>query len=334
VDRFGGCDTPTIGDRLATSGFDACIVSGWYLKSYLQAIRACRTLRTPVLMRGDSHLMGPKRRLVAIAKRVPYRWFLQQIDAHLYVGEANRAYLTHYGVRPDRLFFAPHFVDNDRFAADAALARQSGETRRLRESWGARDATTVFMFVGKLIALKRVADFIEAVAALSAEGLDVRGVVVGSGPEEAALRERAAGRGAPVAFDGFQNQTAIAARYAAANCLVVPSSRETWGLVVNEAMAASVPAIVSEAVGCAPDLIDDGATGFTYPAGDVAQLIDRMRDVAVQQFDRRPDTQRAVLARVARYSSRAAVSGTMAALEAVCGRAPSPVRGRTTVHHA
>ncbi len=265
---------------------------------------------------------------------MPYRWFLQQIDAHLYVGEANLAYLRHYGVRPERLFFAPHFVDNDRFAADAARARQNGEAARLRHGWGAGEETTVFLLAGKLIPLKRAGELIDAVAALAAEGANIRGVIVGSGPEESALRARAVANGAPVAFDGFQNQTQMAARYAAANCLVVSSTRETWGLVVNEAMAAGIPAIVSDGVGCAPDLIDEGCTGFTYPAGEVAPLIQVMRDVASRHFDRQPETRRAVVARVARYSCDGAVSGTLAALDVVCQRTTTGVEARITVPDA
>lgn len=318
VDRFGGCDTPGIKGRLAAGQFDACIVSGWYLKSYLQAIRACRGLGVPVIVRGDSQLKGARSRVFTLAKHIPYRWLLQRIDAHLYVGKANYDYLRHFGVRPERLFFAPHFVENDRFAADAARARQSGAARSLRERWGASESTAVFLFVGKFIAKKRPSDFIAAVAQLAGEGQDVRGVLVGSGPEDATLRAQAAAVGGPIAFDGFQNQTQIAARYSAADCLVLPSDgQETWGLVVNEAMATGLPAIVSDAVGCGPDLIDGRCTGFTYPVGNVALLAARMRKAMLLRGPRADGAREAILAQVGRYSCEAAVAGTVAALQAV-----------------
>jgi glycosyltransferase involved in cell wall biosynthesis len=318
VDRFGGCDTPGIRARLAEGRFEACIVSGWYLKSYLQAIRACRGLGVPVIVRGDSQLKGTRSRVFSLAKHLPYRWLLQRIDAHLFVGKANYAYLRHFGVRPERLFFAPHFVENDRFAADAARARQSGAARTLRERWGANESTAVFLFVGKFIAKKRPADFIAAVARLAGEGEDVRGVLVGSGPEDTALRAQAAAVGGPIAFDGFQNQTHIASRYAAADCLVLPSDgRETWGLVVNEAMATGLPAVVSDAVGCGPDLIQERRTGFTYPVGNVALLAARMRSAMSLRGARAPGAREAILAQVGRYSCDAAVSGTVAALQAL-----------------
>jgi glycosyltransferase involved in cell wall biosynthesis len=232
------------------------------------------------------------------------------------VGRANHAYLRHYGVRADRLFFAPHFVDNARFAADADRAREEGHVGRLRQAWGAAATTTVFLFAGKFLARKRAADFVAAVRELAAEGRDVKGVLVGSGPEEAALRSAAAGSRA-VVFDGFRNQTEIASRYAAADCLVLPSDgRETWGLVVNEAMATGRPAIVSDAVGCAPDLIDEGRTGFTFPEGDVRILSARMRDaLSTLSGPAAPRVRESVLTRVSGYSCEAAVAGTLEALE-------------------
>jgi glycosyltransferase involved in cell wall biosynthesis len=327
VEGFAGCDTPGIEDRLARGRFDACIVNGWYLKSYLQAIRACGRLGVPAIVRGDSQLKGPRSRMATVAKYLPYRWLLRRVDAHLFVGKANRAYLRHYGVRPERLFFAPHFVDNARFAADAARAKETGDATRLRIGSGATDASTVFLFAGKLIEKKRPADFVDALASLARDGYDVRGMVVGSGPDEAGLRVRAASVQAPVTFAGFQNQTQIAPFYAAADCLVLPSDgRETWGLVVNEGMATGLPAIVSDAVGCGPDLIEEGRTGFTYPVGDVAQLAGRMGDMVGRRPDQRSLMRAAVLSRIENYSCAAAVEGTLRALEQVGPREANRVR--------
>src|SRR6185503_1390569 len=133
VFEFGGCDTPEIGDRLGTGRFDACLVFGWYLKTYLQAIFASRRRRIPVLVRGDSHLGTARSNVVRLVKYVPYRWLLTRVDAHLYVGSANRDYLEHYGVEPSRLFFAPHFVDNNFFAVRAAAARRDGHAAAIRK---------------------------------------------------------------------------------------------------------------------------------------------------------------------------------------------------------
>src|SRR5207244_7755655 len=76
-----------------------------------------------------------------------------------------------------------------------------------------------------------------------------------------------------VHFCGFKNQTKLSPYYHAADLVVLPSRHsETWGLVVNEALHHGVPSIVSDAVGCAPDLIEAGVTGDIAVAGSVDSL--------------------------------------------------------------
>ena len=74
-------------------------------------------------------------------------------------------------------------------------------------------------------------------------------------------------------FAGFLNQTEISRAYVAADCLVLASDYgETWGLVVNEALASGLPCIVSDACGCAEDLCGDGV----FPLGDISSLASRL----------------------------------------------------------
>ncbi len=191
VSSFRGCDTPGVAKALREGRFDACIVTGWYLKSYIQTVRACWRQNVPVLMRGDSHLGTPRTLLTTAAKYLPYRWMLGRIDAHLYVGQANRAYLRHYGVPDSHLFFVPHFVDNDRFDRAARRAREDGTAARFRATIGVPPDATVFLFAGKFLPDKRASDFIHALTGLRACGRLVHGLMIGAGPEDAALRLQA-----------------------------------------------------------------------------------------------------------------------------------------------
>lgn len=326
VDTRSGCDTPGIADALDAGRFSACLVNGWYLKSYRQAVSASRKLGLPVLMRGDSQLKTPRSAALSMAKYVPYRWFLStQIDAHLYVGSANRAYLEHYGVLAERLFFAPHFVENERFASAAASARANGAARDLRHEHGIGDDVVIFLFAGKLIDKKRPSDFVAALAQAARAGARVHGLIAGSGPLEHELRQQAQATGAPVAFAGFTNQSRMPLCYAAADCLVLPSDgRETWGLVVNEAMAAGVPAIVSDVVGCAPDLVTPAETGEIVPLGQIDRLADAIGRMARRSPGEVATMSGAVRHRIAQYSCDAATAGTLAALRALgADRAPA-----------
>lgn len=121
--------------------------------------------------------------------------------------------------------------------------------------------------------------------------------------------------GAPVRLLGFFNQSEMPEAYALADTLVLPSETETWGLVVNEALACGLPAVVSSGVGCAPDLIDPGVTGETYPMGDVDALATAMERAL--QLAEDPTTPPALDAKMQTYSLETAVEGVVEALEAV-----------------
>ncbi len=132
----------------------------------------------------------------------------------------------------------------------------------------------------------------------------------------------------PLHVAGFQNQTELPAWYAAADVLVLPSDGgETWGLVVNEALACGTPAVVSDAVGCAPDLAldrDPGRTGAVFAVGDPAALAD-----AVERLQPHLGTD-ALLASIAAVSSahapEAAAAAALRAVEALTVGRPAPSR--------
>jgi glycosyltransferase involved in cell wall biosynthesis len=273
TNRFFGCDTPAIDEVVDRGRFDAFILTGWGVKSYWQAGWACRRRNVPVLIRGDSQLAERRRLPLRLVKELVYPRLLRTFDGFLYVGRRNRDYLRHYGLPEDHLFFSPHCVDNDRFAAKAESVH-----RTRREGMGSAAALKSVLFAGKLVERKRPFDVIRALALLAAQGCRAEAVFVGAGELEESLRREAAGSGVPAIFHGFQNQSRMPLLYAAADLLVLPSDhQETWGLVVNEAMACGVPAVVSDAVGCGPDLIETGRTGAVFPLGDVEALAAAIR---------------------------------------------------------
>ncbi|HWB10169.1 MAG TPA: glycosyltransferase family 4 protein [Pirellulales bacterium] len=321
VARFGGCDTPELAGLIGAGRFDAFLVFGWNKKCFLQAVLACRRRGVPVLMRGDSQLATQRSRLKKAAKYLPYRWFLRRIDAHLFVGQRNRDYLRHYGVSDKRLFFCPHFVDNEFFASRAAAASAEGRSAQIRSSLGIPADAFVLLFVGKFVPRKRPADLIDALrrALESPGGRDVYAVLVGDGPLRGSLEQSAAACNGRVRFAGFRNQSELPAYYEAADALVLPSdASETWGLVVNEAMACGRPCLVSDAVGCGPDLVDNGLTGFRFALGDTATLAQRMLDLRHLVEDGRQNVLRALADKMQAYSLEAATAGLERALRSVC----------------
>ncbi len=310
---FGGCDTPELFNIVTPENYDALLVLGWNKKSLVQGIRAAWRNGVPVFARGDSQLPTERSLLKRALKFFPYRWFLPRFDAHLYVGQHNREYLRHYGVQDRQLFFSPHFVDNDFFSSRAEAARRSGAASAVREQFGIPCDAIVAIFVGKFLPKKRPLDFVRASIRVARSRERFHALLIGDGPLRREAESVAAENARKIHFAGFRNQNNLPAFYAAADLLVLPSEEETWGLVVNETMACGLPAIVSEDVGCAPDLIDVDFTGWTFPTGDVTALADLL--LRFPSGDRK-----ALRYKCETHSIARATIGLQQALATVCAR--------------
>ena len=304
--RFLGCDTPEIFSRLSESPFDAVLVNGWHLKSYLQAAYAARRLGLPLLVRGDSHLGTPRSRLKIITKSIVYPSFLRAFNAALYVGKRSHEYWRHYRYPESRLFFSPHCVDNEWFAARATESAREEMRARL----GIPASATVALFAGKLVPFKRPLDLIAAAKSLTMAGHDIRVLVAGAGPLAAELADAARESKVSTHVLGFVNQTRMPQVYAASDVLVLPSDgRETWGLVANEALACSRPILLADTVGAAPDLAADAVAGKVFPVGDISAL-----SAALLSIVGSPPSPRVIAAKSKVYSLEAAADGIEAAL--------------------
>jgi glycosyltransferase involved in cell wall biosynthesis len=314
LNGFAGLDTPEIASIVKQEHFDAVIVNGWNYKSAWQAMRACWRTKTPVMVRSDSHL-HTERSLTKRAAKLPlYRWFIPKVDACCAVGTWSRDYFLHYGARPDRVFIVPHVVDVDFFRQEAERLRS--QRTELRREWQLDDEATVFLFAGKFIEKKRPLDFINAIATANKNGKKIMGLMVGDGPLRQACEDEVRSTNAPIRFAGFLNQSKMPMAYAAADALVLPSEGETWGMVVNEAMASGKSCFVSDAVGCAPDMIICDETGEVFPVGDIAALASLLATCSERQTRLKGMGAKAEQA-ASRQSIRAAVEGVMDAINAV-----------------
>jgi len=282
VYTFFGCNTPDIKRIISKGSYDAFIVQGWNILSFWQAIIACWRSGTPLFVRGDSTLQLCTSAIKRGIKYLFYRWFIPKFNAYLVVGKRNEEYYLHYGARREKMFFSPHCVDNHYFSHSHDILKPQRE--RLRQHFGIPAGVLVFLFVGKLIPKKRPRDFLEALELAASKVKNLHGLIVGDGPLRAELEIFSRRRSLSVTFVGFLNQRSLPEAYAVSDCLVLISKyRETWGLVVNEAMASELPVIASQEAGCQPDLVWPGSTGETFPSGDIKRLADIFVDFSSQR---------------------------------------------------
>lgn len=275
--NFSGCDVPDLEQQIKRTNSDAVMVSGWNLKVYWQAMRACKKLKIPIFVRGDSVLDKSIPMVKKFLKALYTPIILKNFDLFLAVGKRHKEYLNHYGVPDSKIYPSPHCVDNQYFLKGSQIS--DAEKFALRKKIGLDENIKTLLFVGKFIAIKRPFDLIHALKKIQDKGKKIQALFLGNGPLFGETKSLAKELNVKAFFAGFKNQSEIPAHYALADLLILPSVQETWGLVVNEAMACGIPCIVSDAVGCYPDLIEPGKTGDVYSAGSADSLAN-----AIEQF--------------------------------------------------
>lgn len=255
-------------------GFDLLWVHGYATANSLHGMLAARALGIPVLLRAESRFRATerntfKRRL----KSLFFQGLGSLVDAVMPIGTFNEAFWSFYLPDTPR-FLMPYAVDNVYFQqmAQSAQPQRDELVRELQLD----PSRSVILYASKLLDWKRCADLLEAYLLLI--GRDTLRpapylVIVGDGDQRASLEERARNSGSPdIRFCGFRNQSELPAFFNLSSVFVLPSEDEQWGLIVNEVMNAGRPVILSDDIGCQPDLIRNGVEGYVYPVRNVAAL--------------------------------------------------------------
>jgi glycosyltransferase involved in cell wall biosynthesis len=255
--------------------FDAIWVHGYASVNALQAILAANALGIPVLLRAESWLADRVRSPITLAaKSLFFRVLGSGIAAVLPIGTVNSAYWTHYFGDRVPQFLMPYAVNNSYFAqlAEDAAPREP----QLRAELNLEPNRPVILFASKLQTRKHADHLIEAYRAfIAAHPASTRPylVIVGDGEQRQTLEALGRQPGLEdVRFAGFRNQSELPRFFQLADVFVLPSRHEPWGLIVNEAMAAACPVIVSTDVGSHADLVTDGIEGCVFPVGDISAL--------------------------------------------------------------
>lgn len=279
--RFLGIINPELSKQLKAYQPEAILVYRWSVYSHLKAMQvmggSCR-----LFFRGDSHLLNKGTGIKEFVKTQLLKFVYRKVEKAFYVGNLNRNYFLKYGLKEEQLIAAPHAVDNQRFSSgnEQWEIKAAAERKELQIPVNA----VVFLYAGKFYPLKQLTILINAFQQLKGE--EYRLLLYGNGEQEPELKELSK-KDQRILFQPFKNQSEMPVVYRIADVFVLPSKSETWGLAVNEAMACGRPAIISDRCGCAPELIIEGQTGFTFPAGNTDDLFRSMkkfgsRDTALQ----------------------------------------------------
>jgi 1,2-diacylglycerol 3-alpha-glucosyltransferase len=187
-------------------------------------------------------------------------------------GQRSSDYLEKLGMDSGRIVRNYDVVDNTFFTHGADQIRSTS----CPENWGLPNR--YFLYVGRLAPEKNLEHLLRAFRQYVDKGGAWSLVLVGTGPLERHLKSTAERLGleTSVYFVGFKNGPELFPYYGFAGCFVLPSIREAWGLVVNEAMASGLPVLVSSICGCVPELVHSGVNGHSFAPGDERDLTGKL----------------------------------------------------------
>lgn len=279
---FWFINNPSITEKLDSFRPDVVQIHGYAQMTLLRAWLWCFLHGVPVLLWSDSSLLFRRGAAKHAIKKIVLGLFLKRVGAVLSTGDNNANYYRYFGVPEDKIFRCPFTVDEE--GLDRARMARADITKTMRAQLGIPHSAFVFLFVGKLMPLKRPRDILEALLLMREQrrlGVDTRVVFAGDGVLRGELESFASEHQLPTVFAGFVNLERLPKVYAMADALVFPSDREAYGLSAREAICVGLPLIVSDQIGCVgkTDAARPNENALVYPAGNVAALADAMAQV-------------------------------------------------------
>ncbi len=256
---------------LKRNHYDAILIFGWNKTIYLKAFLIAKKLGIKTILRVETNLNSKISLIKKYLKFCILKVYLKFFDYFLYIGSLNKDFYSFHGVPKKKLYYAPYFVENSFFEKNL-------NKKNLRKKLNLKNKKIV-IFVGKLIDRKNPHDFLK-LAHKFQNNKRIHFLIIGSGELNFYCKNFINSHKLKnISMLGFLNQKKIREVYSISDLLILTSKYETWGLVVNEAMASGVPVIATKESGATKDLIESGVTGYSYNCGNIKELFSHFNKI-------------------------------------------------------
>lgn len=259
-----------IWQRLKTNDYSVMHLAGWSPILMPAAMVVARQQGVIVTVESDTPIPVGTPLWKRSLKRLLYPLLFSLPHMFFPGGKRQAAYMRHYGVNDARIVQANMTVDVAAICRYIDAGDVSGRKKEVRESLGLAQDATVFLYVGRMEPHKGVQDLLAAFSMFPVAAR-ARLLLVGEGSMNDELG-RAVAADSRICWTGRLSGAALLSAYASADVFVLVSRFEPWGLVVNEAMAAGLPVVASDSVGCIDDLVIHGVTGLIVSTASVQAL--------------------------------------------------------------
>lgn len=235
-------------------------------------------------------------------------------DACIATGKRSKEYFIHLGADKKRIFTAIHTVNIDHFRRVSQLTKK--EKFEMKRSLGIK-TEKVILYVGQLIERKGVKYLVEAHNQLRKEYDNVSLLILGYGYQKRELKKLCRSHNVPDVY--FVDHVEIGEMpkfYGIADLFVLPSRQDTWGLVLNEAMACGLPVITTNKVGASVDLVREGVNGYVVVEENAGELYGAIKKIVIDSSLREKMGQESYRI-IQRFSIDSAVNGFLSAIDYV-----------------
>lgn len=256
---------PTIITELCN--YDCVITAGWLDFSCQMTYLLKEILGYKYIIWSESTINEPSwQRSIAM----PYvTWALKRASSYIAIGTRSKEYLESLGAPSQKIVTAYSTVDTPHFTKRYFEERPN--KKRLREKFHIDEQALVCLYVGQFIERKNVTQLIMAVGAMKSRH-KIQLILMGYGPLQRSYEALAKTLHVNLLIVPHGEVEVLTKIYTASDIFILPSKEETWGLVVNEAMASGLPVLVSNKVGSVSDLVEVGKNGFIFSPNSPAQL--------------------------------------------------------------
>ncbi len=257
---------------------DIVITSGYDTFAYWAAFLYCKLFKKKYILWNGTTLLSTGRinGFIGQIKQI----IIGGADRYIAYGKKAAEYLTRMGAPKGHIHVGINTVDMNWFRKKAKEFQEDENLRKKRSGY----PKLLMLYVGQLINRKGIYQLLKALNELRDPNVGL--LIVGSGPQSKELKQFCQDQNLEnVYFEGFQQQEALLRYYALADVLILPSFKEVWGLVVNEALASGIYVLCSNYAGAAYDLIKEGWNGILFDPHSMEELIILIRKAKYQIED-------------------------------------------------